>query len=100
MSMGLHLFLLILAALAAVVSIVEALTAAKTDRGFGLWIFLFLLNTLMAIYWTIEVYNDMSAPENKVVTIKTNTLPKVDYVVTNNTDTLYVYTFNKNEIKK
>ena len=95
-----HIIMLLVAVLAAIVCITSIVTASKSDGEFIGQALLFLLNICLVIYWGVKINEDLAKPEKQEVTIKTNVRPRVDYVVTNNTDTLYVYTFNKNEILK
>lgn len=53
------------------------------------------LCVLFAIYWsvTIGTYKDRAKEVVKVLSVKTDAVPQVDTIVTNRTDTIYIYNF-------
>lgn len=65
------------------------------DRG-ALGLGVGLLCMFFTIYWgvTVGTYKDRVKKAVKVLSVKTDAVPQVDTIVTNRTDTIYIYNFS------
>ena len=98
--LALHIIFLVIAIIAIICCLAALMKDDVPEAEYAIVLFLVIFNAILACYWGIRINEDIVGKAPQTVTIKTTTRPQVDVVVTNNTDTLFIYNFNKDQVIK